>query len=70
MGFNCKLSTNIAEGNKIGKKRTIGLTVRSRSKDGLLYYIGRLKYDYVVIELVKGEVFIICFHILISISTG
>ena len=58
-------STCITEGNKIGKKRTIGLTVRSRSKDGLLYYIGRLKYDYFVIELVKGEVFIIYLRLLI-----
>eukprot|EP00795_Rhopilema_esculentum_P007719 gene7718-13549_t len=32
------------------------MTIRARSENGVLFYLGRGQYDYLGIELIKGEV--------------
>lgn len=35
---------------------TVKITIKPRADSGIIYYIGKGQYDYLTIELFKGEV--------------
>ena len=42
--------------NGIGTKVELKFTVKPRSDTGVIFYIGKSRFDYLTVELLKGEV--------------
>ena len=42
--------------NSIRQKATLKMVIKPRSENGIIFYIGKGQYDYLCIELFKGEV--------------
>ena len=46
--------------NFIGKKVLLKFTVKPRSDTGVIFYIAKNNFDYLTVELHKGEVWHFC----------